>query len=468
MARWRQEPSLVSAAELVEAAIVEGKGGAAVYAARRLLTVDRNATPSIKMQAARLLAREGHIGEVPEPLRAAGAPNLATWRDRTRLHPRDPIAWMELALAQTIHRQTHRALRSLLVAVQLAPDNRYVLRSAARFFLHINEPERAHDLVAKSQATKSDPWLIATEISLAELAARQPRYFKLGVNFVERGGVYPRQITELAGALATLDLVGGNRRRAKAHFRKSLIAPTGNSLAQAEWATPLFGEHLADVRLETVPDPFEAAAFRGYADGRHDLVVPACELWASVEPYSIRPFEFASASAGLTGDFAKAEQMANIGLEIRPGSGVLVNSLAFALASMNRLDEAERALGKIRIVDENSLTPLIADANRALIMVRRGDVDRGMNEYHRVIDTFRRNGSKESEVFARIYMAREARFAAYPEAGKLQCEAEQAWKKFSPDRGHPALTEEPFTHVAGSKATSETGAGFPGQVSVRR
>ena len=55
-----------------------------------------------------------------------------------------------------------------MVALQLAPTNRHVLRSASRLFLHLDDSERAYDIIAQSDATVDDPWLIAAELSFAD------------------------------------------------------------------------------------------------------------------------------------------------------------------------------------------------------------------------------------------------------------------------------------------------------------
>jgi hypothetical protein len=65
----------------------------------------------------------------------------------------------------------------MMTALQLAPQNRHVLRSAARLFLHVGDPECAHDLVARNDATKNDPWLIAAEIAIAYLLIAPSRFW---------------------------------------------------------------------------------------------------------------------------------------------------------------------------------------------------------------------------------------------------------------------------------------------------
>ena len=61
-------------------------------------------------------------------------------------------------------------------------------------------PGEVLGIVGESGSGKSTLGLLAAEIALAELADRDPTFFKQGVRFVDDGGMFPHQITELAGA----------------------------------------------------------------------------------------------------------------------------------------------------------------------------------------------------------------------------------------------------------------------------
>ena len=54
----------------------------------------------------------------------------------------NPIVWVELARLYIMHDQVEKAERALLTALHLAPDNRFVLRSATRFFIHTDQFEK--------------------------------------------------------------------------------------------------------------------------------------------------------------------------------------------------------------------------------------------------------------------------------------------------------------------------------------
>jgi hypothetical protein len=67
--RWEEAPSLLTAAELVETAIIAGREIEAIDPARRIINVDFDAAPMVRRQAAELLIRQGFSSSVPEELK---------------------------------------------------------------------------------------------------------------------------------------------------------------------------------------------------------------------------------------------------------------------------------------------------------------------------------------------------------------------------------------------------------------
>ena len=423
-------PGLVTAAEAVEAAIVCGREGDAVNAARRIINIDADAAPLIREQAAGLLRRTGNGSDVPPEIDAKPRPDASAWRRFTRLHPDDPISWVELALEQTIRGHARAAVRSMAVALHLAPTNRHVVRCASRLYLHLDDLQHAYEIVARNAATASDPWLMAAEIALADVAERSPRFFKAGLAAVENAAVTPHQITELAGAIGTDDLLSGNRKRSRKMFTQSMCDPTGNSLAQGEWAAPHFGSELVTyAKLNSVSDSAEARAFHLYRETRFSEVLKVCDEWADSDPFSIRPFEFSATTAALIEEYDHAIAVATRGLQLRREAPILLCAAAFALASTDRLDEAERMLSRIPKPQPPARMHVIS-ANRGLVAYRRGRFAEGRSEYMGAIDGFKQLGAANLVAQAQVYLAREANRAKEPDAERLLQQAEAAVKRF--------------------------------------
>ena len=93
---WRLDPGLISAGELVGAALVEGDESKAVGAARLLLSPHVTATTPLRGLAALTLKRAGFANEIPPGLDIHSQANKHVWRQRTRLYPGNPLAWVEL------------------------------------------------------------------------------------------------------------------------------------------------------------------------------------------------------------------------------------------------------------------------------------------------------------------------------------------------------------------------------------
>lgn len=429
--RWNLSPTLVTAAELVESAILSAREMDGVSAAQTILDDESTAAPLLKAQAASLLLRAGMTDKVPERYRRPRSTDAGQARRALRIHPRDALAWVELAFAQTVAGHPRAAEQSMAVALQLSPHNRHVLRSASRLLLHLGKKDQAHDLLVRNVATRSDPWLVAAEIALAEVAERDPRFYKTAFSLLDNKSFSPHHLTELAGAAGTRELIDGNRKKAKRLFVQSVIAPTGSSLAQAEWATPTLGVEIIETKhAATATEPFEANALHLYREGQFSEVPESCEKWSEIEPFSIRPFEFGSIAAGNAELFGKAMALASEGLRRRPSSPLLLNCFAFAAASKDQTDDAADALRKVNVDQAEPRIKFLTLANLALTSFRGGSTDEGAILYRTAIEGFARAGFRANSATARVYFAREALRAQLPNAKVLVKEAQDAVRSF--------------------------------------
>ena len=430
--RWRQTQAVVTASELVDAAIATKFEGDAVGAARFLLRESVPATRLVRRNAALLLTRTGHGNEVPAGvLDFPPAYAMQTWRRRVRLFPEDALAWVEMALIQLVGGRPEAGKRSMLVALRLAPTNRHVIRSAAVHFSFLRERDRAYEVVRKNLATPGDPWLMAAEIALAPSAGKKPHFLDRGAKMLD-ATMQPRQITELAGAVATFMLLDGNRKRARKLFQQSMYDPTGNSLAQAEWASPFFGgAPLVGVeRMRMVVDAREAMSLHLYRAGAFSEAMDFARQWIDEEPLSPRGYVAAAAAANALCDYPAADRMAQKGLARDANSAPLLVARVFALASQGRLAEAETIFKAIPedADDGGKLFRFVLEANRGLLAFRRGDTTMGSAHYKKAIQGFRAGddpGAHELVAQAQAYYAREAVLAGIPEAKGVLAEAEK-------------------------------------------
>ena len=401
--RFRVQPDLASAAELLETAVISNQYKEAVPAARVILRSDC-AVPLLRRQAERIIQLTGHGEEFQLSFEDKILNDVSSWRARTKINPLDAIAWLELSLAQFSRGHHSSAKRSMSVAFQLAPSNRHVLRAAARFYFHLNDFEKAYELIRRSDSTPGDPWLMAAEVALSFYAEKKPVFLKRGIELVVSESSHPNQITELAGAVGTQILLDGSIRLGRKLMRRSQLAPTANALAQAEWVSLKFGEPPEQIFLKGA---WEAQAMRAFfIDASFDRAILFAENWIEDEPYNPISYSMAAFFANILERYDTSLNLSQRGLSVAKGFAPLLNAMAFASARAGKLDIAEKALNKID-ADINSDDGLISLANRGLIALRRGRSEEGKLHYDSAISGFRLSGNSDLEASALAHCALE-------------------------------------------------------------
>jgi len=420
---WRRKDDVITAAELVETAIVEGMESEAERAARTLIAEGSPATPLVQKQASMLLGRLGvHAQKVRDGVR------IGDLRQHVYRFSDDAFSWADLALGFVTIGKRASAQRAMTVALQLAPFDRDILRSAARMYLHLGDPEHAHDLLKDNAATKSDPWLVAGEIALSGAAGRKPSLMKVGTAILENGDFQSFHVSELASAVGTVHLRDGNR-KARKLFGRSLLDPTGNSLAQAEWANPhLGGEIVSPRQIEHVPDSGEARAFHAYWEGDFDRMLTVCEQWITEEPFSSRPYIVGSMAAITNDDIRLGLKFARNGLVVEPDSTALRNHLAYTLIANNEYLEAAQILRQTMLKHPNDSSIGFLLATTGMLALRQGDIETGIARYQSAMTLFKRQGNQASEASAAAFLALEAARAGSEKSDALIKQAEELIK----------------------------------------
>jgi tetratricopeptide (TPR) repeat protein len=382
--------------------------------------------------AGEITGREGGVEDEPEQVYA----EIRRLRRAANADPRNAIAWAEQARNHAALGQSDAALRSMRRALALAGGHRYFLRAAARLYVHNDECDRAHALLRRAPRTRSDPWLLAAEIAIAELAGRDSPNVAVGRRLLEDGGWQPGHLTELASALATLELRGGRERRARSLFNSSLLAPNDNALAQAEWAS----ERVRGVQTrlvqarEQVPLSYEALSLAAVAAGKTRTAVNQAWRWLLDQPFSAEPAAFGSYHAGQLRDFERALAFAKRGLQANPGHPMLRNNAAFALAHLGRIPEAEAQLDMLRHGDLDADQRAVIAATRGLIAFRSGEPIGAQKLYTEAIE---RATDPTTRTLAGLMFISEMLRLHLPGAGEAAARARaEAQKKLAPsDRG---------------------------------
>jgi hypothetical protein len=308
-------------------------------------------------------------------------------KERINNYPSNPIPYVDLSRLYTILGIENKSIKSMKIALALAPDNRFILRAAARLFSHFDRHDFIHDLIKKSELVKIDPWITSTEIALATILDKTSRYIKIGTQMIRSGNFDWHSLTELASSIGTLEFLNGNRRKAKHFLLNALNSPNDNTLAQIEWINNL------DVLININPydyqiyNKYEALALDGYFNKNYDSAFDQCKKWFSDLPFSKRPVIFGShIASSLLDKTNDAVKFLKIGLHSHPYDPQIINNLAYSLALQNRIEDAEKYLNQlIHVSDINTNTKICLTATKGLIAFRKGAIAVGNDLYQKAI-----------------------------------------------------------------------------------
>ena len=438
---FKREPSIGNAADLIAAASLTDESDTVAQAAQFVLENADHAPQTLLALAHSLL--DAPVVSNGEPLVGTRSNGIVIAHTRAllRLNPNNPVLWSDMARHYASHGNRREAKRCMSVALQLAPNHRWILRIATRFLVHSGEKEEAHHLLAQHPRTPKDPWLIAAELATAQEAQRPPKFWKQGNNLIKLGGIAPLHLSELATAVGMFELDAGEAKKARRLVEIALRDPTENTLAQVSWAREskhLKGASILDDLVRQASNAFEAN-FRLKALAGDLLGAKAAgEQWASDEPFAARPISGLAFIASIFDDY---EQTIELTERIRRLDGridlTLEMNALFARMSSNHLSmeqnrrEIEAIYNRLaaNTEEKDDRNEYHAMANLALWHYRFGEAAVGAELYQKVISILEKTGKLESAALAAVYAAREAILVRQPDAQKLMEQAKALVKR---------------------------------------
>lgn len=334
-------------------------------------------------------------------------------KNKLRDNPQNSITWIEIGRYYAIIGQSQKAERAIKNALFLAPENRFILRNMARFFVHLGDGgiSFAHDILRKSKLVNSDPWLLSTEISLATLRGRNSKFIKQGLQVIESDSFHPFNITELASALATVELKNDSLKKSRKLFEKSLRKPNDNSLAQAEWASQeqnnLFSLDSSKLNLA---NSFEAKA-RDYAEKENwKEAIEYSKKWFLDLPFSKGSILFGNNIAlNKLKNHDIAIEIGKLGLLSHPHDPHLLNNIIYSLCLNNNIDEAELLFQRVEKSDLTSkgIHNICLLATYGLLNYRKGNPEHARALYLEAMELAKTTGHKSYITKALVNMTRE-------------------------------------------------------------
>jgi tetratricopeptide (TPR) repeat protein len=431
---WRREPGVSVAADVVSAAFTIGCPNAAAEAARYLLE-HKNAPEAARDIAQRCLAND--VGPSQRFVEDYGQPAFMEIGNTIRQaklrlieYPVNPIRWTNLALSYTTLGQRDKALRSMQIALSLAPQSRFVIRAASRLFLHHTEIERAHSILVRNALLQHDPWILAGEIAVAAIRKRSSRYVKTARAMIESQNYSLFHLSELAAALATIEAHDGAVKKARRLCEFSLANPSENAVAQAAWLDRHLRLETPVLNRPTAAQSSEANAWLAFNQGDWAKALAEAEQWQTDQPFSSRPAIFGGSVASTAMEkFGDAELMLKCGLRSNSDDATLHNNLAFALANQGKVEEADQHVRQGLRLQPNPVQSVCLVATSGLILFRSGQPDAGRLLYCRAISMASMEALDLQRRIATIYLAIEELRARSDQAPQQEKQASETVEK---------------------------------------
>lgn len=348
-----------------------------------------------------------------------------------RLNPANPLVLLDFAQLQIASGNAKRAERSISSALSLSPNNRLVLRTAARFFTHIDEVERGHRLLARHARTPTDPWLMASEIALAQVSGRASKFARPGMVYANQHKRAHSEISELTGALGGLELFHGNARKARDLFRLALINPNDNVIAQA----------ITDRRVLALDlnQPEQRSAAQGTVEAKALLAWESLNIneasinghgWHGEEPFSSRPLQFLTSLYAASGKYPEVIALAKRGLISDPRDAALMANLGYAYGCVGELEKAEHFSRRAAAINPVGVGPQTV-ATLGLVAMKRGNFDAADDLYQSALKSFASSNDRIMQAICYAYYARTAFDSDHPDFERIATEAVEVYKRAS-------------------------------------
>ncbi len=382
---WLKHRTVGHASDLVGAALTLGREAEATEAAEYLINSNAMVSPWARELAKRVLGGSKGLANVLETTASTSGilyGKIRKLRRNLKVESKDPITWVELSLMYITLGLENQAERCMIIALELAPTNRYVLRSACRLWLHIGNSERAHDVVVKAETCRYDPWLLAAEIAISNVNNKTPKFVKTARGLITSQRYSYHHTSELASALATLELGAGRLKTSKKLFDISLKQPTENSIAQVAWASNHHPRIRFVVHNTEHLNAFEAESWINYQNGEWEQAIVQCESWLYDQMFSSWPSAFGSYVSGTAlENYDKCIWFSKQGLVANPKDFTLLNNLAFGYINQGNINEGKKALSNINRTGLSNQESIVLNATEGLLAYRSGDSILGNHLY---------------------------------------------------------------------------------------
>lgn len=423
LTEWRINRNLVTAGELITAAIVNGlTEEPAVLEAARYVVDYPSKVPAPLMDASKnMISMPSPVDDDPK-VRFPIYEKIAKLKKLLNDYPTAAIYHVEIARWYMLLGQLDIAETHICAALYFDHDNRFVVRSAARFYIHRDEGDKAVAVLRRSELTKFDPWLMASEISVSRKFKKRSPFLKKAFQLVDSNDFSSFDLSELCGTIGMEELENNGFKKSRKLFNQSLKAANDNSFAQAQWVAK--NRHL-DLVFPNAPIDMnfkEALSYEKFFAGDYPSALQYAMQWQKEMPYSLKCVMFGSGiSTIFQKDYQTSIRLLDNYLRTNQRSKAALNDLAYAYALDNDTVNAQKKLDMaVKEIDRNhyELVDICLIATQGLVLFREGNEELGSEFYESAIESSRRLSDKEMLHSAQLNYSRELLLHSNTEANR--------------------------------------------------
>jgi len=348
-------------------------------------------------------------------------------RSKNLINPRNSLQWCNLGYFYTRLGLIDKAEKAFKIAIELNNSNRYIVRSVARFFLHIGKKEYGHNILVMSPRINYDPNLISAEIAFSELLGKKSKFVDKGMKLKDDKNISIFEKNELLAQIATLEFSYGKNSKGKTLLNECLISPNENSLAQIAFLEKkCLLELLPDIPSSVICQ-FEALTRINFGNSDFQKSFENAKEWHKFQPFSNNPAIFASYIAStIFNNYKEAIEILRSVVKITPNSFLLNNNLAFYYAKNNNIENAVSTLKRINTSELDEHNNAVLNATAGFISYKLGNIDSAKIGYDEAIKYFR---MKKDEISLAIALYNYSNILDKCESDKILNEVSELSKK---------------------------------------
>ena len=407
-ARWQRAPTIDNALELLDcSSFIDNKD--LFYGPAAQILNSGEVTGTSKFVAQRVIRpeRTGLSPSYDVTNREQVFRAIAENRKRLRDEARNGLLHAEQARLYAIVDEAKSAERSFAKALAATPDNRHILRSFARFMVHVGQPEVALRKLRRSAAISSDTWVQAAEIAISEHHNVGSSVAKSASRMLDALRIRREHASELATALATLERHSGHRKRFNKRLKESLWHPSENALAQATWlireAPNDFSEDVWQLILPLFDQSAEACTYAFLKQRLWGEAVKSFAKWQDEESFSMHiAIKGSFYAVSFAKDYDAAISLCRNGLIANSTSHGLLNNLCYAERRRGLIGDAVKTMARLKSVFSSWKSSPVYLATEGMLNFALGNHDAGRAMYLDALVAARTN--KDDSLSRRIKM----------------------------------------------------------------